>query len=149
MTSNIHDTIQHRKFLYLTALVVINILSSSVTKQQQEQDEQDHMYDFIKVKPLSAEIYDNPINKVASRNSNSMIAANPAYSDGSLLTSGNTEVTQDEDYENIDLQVTQSNPTTIADEDEEYENMDPQPRQINTDDITMDTNPAYAETNFM
>ena len=142
MTSDIHDicTTQHLIFL-----------SSSVTKQEQEQeqDEQDHTYDFIKVKPLSAEIYDNPTNKVASRNSNSMIATNPVYSDGSLFTSGNIGVTEDENYENIDLQPTQSNPTTITDEDEEYENMDPQPRQINTDDITMDANPAYAETNFM
>ena len=122
-------------------------MSFSVTKQ--EQDEQDHTYDFIKVKPLAAEIYDNPVNKVASKNRNSMIVANPAYCDGSLLTSGTIEITEDEEYENMDAQPTQLSPTTVTNEDGEYENMDPQPRQLDTDDITMETNPAYAETNFM
>ena len=32
--------------------------------------------------------------------------------------------------------------------DEEYENLDPQFKQITTDDIKMDTNPAYAEAKF-
>ena len=32
--------------------------------------------------------------------------------------------------------------------DEEYENTDSQFKQITTDDIEMDTNPAYAEAKF-
>ena len=32
--------------------------------------------------------------------------------------------------------------------DEEYENLDPQFKQLTTDDIEMDTNPAYAEAKF-
>ena len=32
--------------------------------------------------------------------------------------------------------------------DEEYENTDSQFKQVTTDDIKMDTNPAYAEANF-
>lgn len=111
---------------------------SSVTKREQDQD---HTYDFITANSLATGVYNRSVNNVPSRNSNTMIAANPAYNEESLFTNEDKH-DEDEEYENMDPQ------PIIANGDAEYENVDAQPGQINTDDITVERNPAYAETNF-
>ena len=62
------------------------------------------------------------------------------------VSNTNTEMTAAASYSTEDHYVIQN---IIGDEDEvEYDYIDPRLRKVNTYDIKMDQNPAYAETKF-
>ena len=84
---------------------------------------QQHINDHVTANPLT---HDHSVKEVSFSNNDIVMDENPAYGKGTVFT--------DESIK--------------ANEDEEYVVMDPQSRQTNTDDIKMDTNPAYVETRF-
>ena len=93
----------------------------SVTKQQQQQQ---HIYDYISTKQLTTGVYNHQVKKsTSSIDDKTVMDTNPDYSE-----------------------ITNNNTKTDEDNGPEYATVDLQSRQIKTDDIKMDKNPAYAET---
>ena len=112
----------------------------SITKKQQEQQ---HFYDRIPIKPLSPFSNDNNIG------------SDPAYGD---LTNNTIKTDEDRDLESSNDDNIANDPAysvctnitikTDEDTDLEYIVEDTQTWQVKTDDIEIFKNPAYAETKF-